>query len=407
MPLRHRLACAALSAAALAAAAPSPAAALSADAVRQRLAQLAPGLGGASGAYVVDLDDAGDEVLFRRREDVARIPASNEKLFTTAAALLRFGPNATLDTTLHVPEGVAVDDEGVLRSDVFLVGAGDPSLDDRDLRGLAQQLRDAGVQRITGGVVGDETLFDARRGGPRTGFAADRDMGGWLSALAWGHGRAYPGGNPAVVAANRLQLFLKQAGIKVGRKGRAGSLGDLPGTQVASVPSPPIRQLAAITNQPSDNFYAETLLKGLGARFGDAGTTGAGLAVVRAQLASFGIHPRLADGSGLSRANRVTPRQLVRLLDRMAGQEIAGAWDASLARFGQTGTLAKRLRGTQAARSCRGKTGTINGVSALSGYCTSRDGGLVAFSFLSNGVWPTGAKRVEDRMVRVIANFDG
>ncbi len=79
----------------------------------------------------------------------------------------------------------------------------------------------------------------------------------------------------------------------------------------------------------------------------------------------------------------------------------------TLARFGSTGTLVKRLRGTAAARRCRAKTGTIRYVSALSGYCEARDGGLVAFSLLANRVAPLSAKRVEDRMVRLIANYDG
>ncbi|HYF24172.1 MAG TPA: D-alanyl-D-alanine carboxypeptidase/D-alanyl-D-alanine-endopeptidase [Baekduia sp.] len=399
------------------AAAPATAYAVDAPTLERRLAEESRKLGAASGALVVDLD-AGRE-LFARREDRPRIPASNQKLLTTAAALLRFGPDAVLETTLRLAPGTRIV-RGTVGGDVFLVGGGDPALDDRDLRDMAAQLAEAGITRIRGGVVGDESLFDARRGGPRTGFRADSDLGGWLGALAWGHGRAWPDG-PAVVAANRLQLFLKQAGITVGRKARAGVLQDAPagggtaaqddgtaaGLILARTISPTMRQLAAITNQPSDNFYAEMLVKGLGARFGKAGSTAAGLAVVRAELVRFGIHPRLADGSGLSRANRVTPRQLVRLLERMANQQIAPSWTASLARFGSTGTLVRRLRGTAAARRCAAKTGTINRVSALSGYCTARSGARIAFSFLENGVNPLAAKRIEDRMVRVIATYDG
>ncbi len=82
--------------------------------------------------------------------------------------------------------------------------------------------------------------------------------------------------------------------------------------------------LALATNAPSDNFAAEMLLKGLGARFGGLGSTPAGAGVVRAALARLGVHPRIADGSGLSRANRTTPRQVVRLLERMHAQEVAG-----------------------------------------------------------------------------------
>lgn len=385
-------------------AAPATAHAVDAERLSARLAQESARLGGVSGAHVVEVDTG--RVLYTRKADVPRIPASNQKLFTTATALLRFGPATTLTTSLRLPTGTTPDAKGVIAGDVFLVGGGDPSLDDDDLRALAAQAAKAGVKRIRGGVVGDESLFDQRRGGPRTSWRPDSDMGGWLSAVAWGHGRAYPDG-PATVAAARMHLFLKQAGIKLGRKARAGRLLELPGAELATVASPPIRTLAAITNQPSDNFYAEMLVKGLGARFGKAGSTPAGLAVVRDELRKLGINPKPADGSGLSRANRATPRQLVRLLVRLDGMAVGPAFRASLARFGATGTLARRLRGTAAAKRCMGKTGTINGVSALSGYCRARDGGLVAFSFLENRVSPLSAKRREDRMVRVIANYDG
>jgi D-alanyl-D-alanine carboxypeptidase/D-alanyl-D-alanine-endopeptidase (penicillin-binding protein 4) len=232
-------------------------------------------------------------------------------------------------------------------------------------------------------------------------------MGGWLSALAWGHGQAGSSG-PAVLAADRLHRLLKGAGITSGRRPRAGAAPNpLPPQPLAGVPSPDVGTLAAITNQASDNFFAEMLTKSLGASFGDGGTTGAGLSVVRAEMAKFGVHPLLADGSGLSRANRTTTRQVVRLMERMHAQEIAASWEGSMAIAGRSGTLRKRMRGTAAAGACRGKTGTIIGVSALSGYCTTQGGATVAFSFIENGVYVLGAKRTEDRMLAAIAKYDG
>jgi D-alanyl-D-alanine carboxypeptidase/D-alanyl-D-alanine-endopeptidase (penicillin-binding protein 4) len=70
------------------------------------------------------------------------------------------------------------------------------------------------------------------------------------------------------------------------------------------------------------------------------------------------------------------------------------------------GTLRKRMRGTPAQGACRGKTGTLIGVSALSGYCTAANGHTIAFSFVENRVYALGAKRVEDRMVAAIARYD-
>jgi serine-type D-Ala-D-Ala carboxypeptidase/endopeptidase (penicillin-binding protein 4) len=398
---------------AAAVAAAAPAAALDRATLARKLSRETRHLGAYSGAYVFDLTTG--KRLFSRRPDVALAPASNEKLFTTAAALLLLGPDATLTTTLRAAPGTTVEPTGVVRGDLYLVGGGDPSLNDAALTTLVRQLiDDHGVNEIVGGVIGDESLFDSLRGGPRTLFQRDGSMGGLLGALTWSHGRSGLGG-PAQLAATRLQELLKAARVKMGRRPRTGKLatqaqstGGEPADQtLAWVSSPPLSRLVKITNQPSDNFYAEMLVKGLGARFGGAGTTTAGIDVVEAKMAELGIRPTLVDGSGLSRADRASARQVVRLLRAMRATPVAQVFDESLARPGGWGTLERRMLGTAAVGRCRGKTGTLIGVSALSGYCTSRGGHLVAFSFLSNGVCTPCVKRVEDRMVPVIARFDG
>jgi D-alanyl-D-alanine carboxypeptidase/D-alanyl-D-alanine-endopeptidase (penicillin-binding protein 4) len=361
---------------------------------------------------VVDL--ASGEPIYAHREDLALAPASNEKLFVTATALLRFGVGGTLATTLRSAPGVTVDADGALRGDLYLVGGGDPTLGDPGLTSLADQLAQAGVTRITGGVIGDESLFDTLRGGPDSAYRPDSDLGGWLSALAWRHGRS-GAGSPARAAATQLATMLKARDITYGRKPRAGVMASTGATEaqaetavpLATVPSPTMGALVAATNLPSENFYAEMLAKALGAHYGANGSTAAGLAVARADLASFGIHPKLVDGSGLSRSDRTTPRQVVRLLQRMDGQDSVATWTASLPVAGRSGTLRKRMRGTAAAGRCQGKTGTLIGVSALSGYCTTTGGARVAFSLIENRVCTSCAKAVEDRMVSAIAKLDG
>jgi D-alanyl-D-alanine carboxypeptidase/D-alanyl-D-alanine-endopeptidase (penicillin-binding protein 4) len=387
-------------------AAAPPAGAISAKTLQSKLAAGTAKLGPASGAYVADLD-AGTE-LFARRPDLALSPASNEKLFTTATALVRFGPAATLSTRVAVPNGVAIGEDGVLRGDLYRVGGGDPSLDDVALKALAQDLtEERGLEQVTGGVRGDESAFDTRRGSFDTSWAPDDDLGGWLGGLTWGHGRAYPGG-PAAVAAARLQGFLKARGVRFGRKARAATAPAGDGaTVLARIASPPMSRLIAITNQPSDNFYAETLVKDLGVRFGGVGTTTAGLGVVRAQLKLFGLSPTLRDGSGLSRADKATPRQIVTLLRQMAGHRYASQFRSSLAIPGRVGTLAGRMRGTRADGRCQAKTGTLRGVSALSGYCTADNGHTIVFSFLENAVNASAAKAIEDRMVPQLVRYTG
>jgi serine-type D-Ala-D-Ala carboxypeptidase/endopeptidase (penicillin-binding protein 4) len=375
--------------------------AISAPTLQAKLAHEVRRASAFSGVYVRDLDS--DRTLFESKADVARVPASVEKLYTTSAALLRFGPDATLKTTV-AGDGF-MDPDGVWRGNLYLRGGGDPTLNREDLQLLASDLAAAGIIRVDGSVLGDETRFDALRGSYDSGGAYDSDMGGVLSALTLARGFAKDG-KPAAQAARQLAKVLRGEGIRV--EGRSG-VGTAPetATQLASVESPSMRDLIRLTNVPSDNFLAEMLVKNLGASFGDAGTTTAGVAVVRSTLTSFGVHPRIVDGSGLSRADRTTPRQVVRLLETMHHQEIAGSFEGSLAVAGRTGTIRKRMRGTPAQDRCRAKTGTLIGVSSLAGVCTAVGGHTIAFAMLMNRAGIGRAHSVQDRITTAIARYDG
>jgi len=374
----------------------SPAVALSPSGVRRGLAAQSRYLSATSGAYVRDLTTG--RTLYSRRATTTRSPASNEKLLTTTAALLRLGPGARLRTTLRA---AAAPVDGVIGGDVALVGAGDPYLSTSQLRMLVSQLAALGVTEITGRVLGDGTFFDNRRGSYDSGYAYDRDIGGSLGGLTLDEG---VGSDPAAHAASALRRALLAADIVVGKGAHAGSL-PAPGTVVASTLSAPLSTLIARINVPSDNFAAETLLKTLGATFGGAGTTPAGAAVVRRTLAPLGVHARVVDGSGLSRADHVSPRTLVTLLSSLALRPEGPALRASLPIAGRTGTLEHRMRHSAAAGRCQAKTGTLNGVSALSGFCTAAGGDTVAFSFVENGMSAYSAKQVEDRMTVLLARL--
>jgi D-alanyl-D-alanine carboxypeptidase/D-alanyl-D-alanine-endopeptidase (penicillin-binding protein 4) len=386
---------------------PASALALDEPTLVKRMATYERKLGPASAAHVIDL--ATGETLYSRNPDMALSPASNEKLFTTAAAMLRFGPTATLTTTVRAAPGVEIDDRGRLDGDLYLIGAGDPALGDTGLRSLAAQVRAAGVRKITGAVRGDESRFDALRGGPDSSYGPDRDLGGVLTALSWAHGAARTGG-PAATAARRFARLLKAQGIAYSRRARAGALPDATvgaataeSEPLASWASPSMRALAAATNLPSDNFYAEMLIKNLGAEYGAGGTTSAGIAVARTTLAELQVAPTMVDGSGLSRRDQTTARALVQLLSTLDQNPIGTAWEESLPVAGVSGTLRRRMRGTAAAGRCAAKTGTLTGVSALSGVCRTTGGRRVAFSLLENRVCSSCAKAVEDRIVASLA----
>ena len=324
-----------------------PASAISTPTLQAKLALEMRHAGGFAGAFVRDLDS--QRTLFEARADAPRAPASVEKLYTTASVLMRFGPDATLPTA--VAGRGFLDPDGVWRGDLYLHGGGDPTLAGDDLQRLSLALGAAGILRVEGSVLGDESRFDVLRGSFDTGGAYDRDIGGVLSALALNRGFSKDG-QPAAQAARQFAKALRADGVRV--EGRSGA-GETPADarELASVASPPMRDLIRMTNVPSDNFLAEMLVKDLGAEFAGAGTTAAGIGVMRTQLAAFGVTPQVLDGSGLSRADRTTPRQVVHLLEAMHGQEIAGAFEGSLAVAGRTGTIRKRMRGTAAQDRCR------------------------------------------------------
>lgn len=383
----------------------APAHAAGPAATRDALSAQMRWAGSASGAMVVDLD-SGQEIYGLRR-DVPRVPASVAKLYTTSAALLRMGPDATLETTVLADQPILPD--GILAGNVYLRGGGDPTLRESDIDLIALRLAEAGLFEVTGDVVGDESLFDGRRGVPSSRWQLSHWVGP-LGALVLNRGktgkqRPYFQSRPALEAAKAFEKALRRAGVLVAGKPKAGAAPET-ATPIFTHASPPVASLARSANVPSDNFVAEQLIKALGARYGGSGTTTRGAKVVRATLGGFGLRPRIADGSGLSRSNRTTPRQVIRLLLSMDSDEVVGpAFYDSLAIAGRTGTLRDRMRRPPARDRCRGKTGTLQSVSALAGFCESSAGGRTAFAILMNRVSPYGARVLQDRMLKALATY--
>ncbi len=370
-----------------------------------------------SGAYVMDLTS--DQVLYSKNAGVGRLPASVEKLYTTSTALSLFGPNGTLTTSVL---GLGHFQDGTYSGTLYLRGGGDPTFGSATFDhasygtgATVQQLAAnliavTGIKRFKGAVVADQSMFDSLRGTPATGNAPSTEVEGELGALTFNRGWANSDGtalvtHPALQAGQQFAAALKAAGVKLSTK-RVHAGTAPPGAQMlASVRSPRIATLIALTNTPSDNFFAETLLKDIGARFGAGGTTAAGAAVVRATIAQkFGLHPRLDDGSGLSRYDRTTPSQVVSLLRQQAAN---APFRNSLATAGETGTLVDEMNGTFAQGRCRGKTGTLHDVSNLVGYCEARDGHTLAYALLMNGIVPDYAHPIQDNMVVAIAKYNG
>jgi D-alanyl-D-alanine carboxypeptidase/D-alanyl-D-alanine-endopeptidase (penicillin-binding protein 4) len=400
---------------ALALAAPASAAgglaALQAD-LKAQLALAGPH----DGAYVYDV--TAKKALFSERATAMRPPASVEKLYTATAALAEMGPAARLSTSVY---GVGrLGAGGVWEGDLYLRGGGDPTFGSSAfiashyggqgssvLSLVTQLVKTQGIHHITGSVEGDETFFDARRGEPSSNYAPDPFLEGTLSGLAFNRGTSgtiHGGRAPAAYAARALWGALKGDGVSI--RGASGTAGTPAGAVLlAKVESPTVAQLLGLMLPPSDNFFAETLVKDLGALYGGAGTTAAGTAVVSKSIAAtFGFTPQIVDGSGLSRADRTSPYEVVDLLAGLVGTPTGQVLREHLAVAGRSGTLERRMRHTGAAGRCEGKTGTLIGASNLVGYCQAAGGHLLAFAIFNDAISTEAAHVFQDHMTITIAD---
>jgi serine-type D-Ala-D-Ala carboxypeptidase/endopeptidase (penicillin-binding protein 4) len=384
---------------------------------RELRSRLVHGGGGASGLFVVDASHGA--VMCTRAARRARPLASNMKLFTTATALSRFGPNFRIATRL-LADG-ELDRNGVLRGNLYLRGGGDPALGspafyERFLGGLGtnlfalkRQIRAAGIVAVKGRLYADDTIFDRLRGVADSGYATSPYIGP-LSGLSFnsGYGNSRATGfasDPAKLAAAKLAHSLRRAGVAVRPRVALGSTP--PNAEpLATVRSPAMSRLVEATDVYSNNFFAEMLIKLLGAHYGGEGSTSAGAAVVERFAGSHGSAVHAVDGSGLTRANRASPLQVVRLLQAMRSAPVGDRFIGDLALAGREGTVDSRMRGTAAEGRCRTKTGTLTGVSSLSGYCFNRSGKVMVFSILMGSVRDLSvAHREQDRIAAAVASY--
>jgi D-alanyl-D-alanine carboxypeptidase/D-alanyl-D-alanine-endopeptidase (penicillin-binding protein 4) len=342
-------------------------------------------------------------VVYGQNGSRSLAPASNEKLPVTFAALSILGSDYRFTTDVV---GDGSQDGTVWNGSLILVGGGDPTLSSADLRALAFQVRAAGIRRIVGSVLGDESRYDARRTAPgwKPQFYVNESPP--LSALVVDRDRVlgYYSSNPALAAATAFRTVLRTAGVTVTGPPRVGVAGTY-AVPLATVDSPPLASILRFMDRESDNFTAELLLKELGAAESDSGSTAAGAAVVTNELAEAGVPMtgvRIVDGSGLSRLDRLTANALAGLLEAAwRDPTIRPSLVASLPLAGVSGTLQDRMRRGPAYRHVVAKTGTTSEASALSGFVRNR----YAFAVLQNGhpVSSWWARVAQDRFAQVLA----
>jgi D-alanyl-D-alanine carboxypeptidase/D-alanyl-D-alanine-endopeptidase (penicillin-binding protein 4) len=338
------------------------------------------------------------ETWYRHRWWVARPPASNVKLLLSMALLQRFEPGRTIRTLAMAPRLPA---NGVLRGDLWLAGRGDPEIDADDLAELAHRLKDAGLRKVRGHVLGATTPFvrDWWAPGWRDYFPdvyIPRPTALTFRGNVGPSGRHVP--DPEARAANELTKALERIGIPV-RK-RPGTGRPPSGLRVmAELRSDPLWKVMRRMNRRSINLSAEVLGKYLGGqRFGRPSIAG-GARAIHVFLANRQIRSVNRDSSGLSYDNRITASSIVRLLWWAQDRPWGDVLRSTLPTGGQ-GTMRGRLEKLR----LRVKTGTLIDVSALSGWIwLERTDEWAEFSILSSHIDDERAKRIENQILRVVA----
>ena len=329
-----------------------------------------------------------DEFLYERAASTPRIPASNEKLLLSMTLYDALGSDFRIQTSVASSGGSS----GAVRN-LWILGQGDPGVTGATIGMLARRVADAGIGRVRGRVFGSTGYF--RRDWDAPGWNAEaHDYVNRPTGLVFErNARA----DPEREAAETLTRKLEALGVRV--RGKPGS-GRPPGglETIASVTSQPLQRLLTKMLRPSDNFIAEMLGKRLGVETrGVPGTIAKGAAAIEGWTDDHGTGFTLYDNSGLSYANRVTAQGIVRLLWFAEDQP----WGPDLRRAlptGGQGTLRHRLRGVDV----RAKTGSLDDVSALSGWVKVQSGDWVEFSVLSFGMSKSTASAIEDRIVEIL-----
>ena len=328
--------------------------------------------------------------------DIPLLPASNMKVVVAMVALDVLTPDFVFSTSLiGKANGNAID------GDAYLVGGGDPVLVTGNypvtepyptfnftrLENLFDALAQKGITRIGGSIIGDESRYDAERFSPSLGLGIKGTEVGPLGALMVNDGvvsgNPIKPDNPALGAATEFTNTLQNNGIAVSGSPKVGTAPqDLP--VIAKIDSLPLSDIIAEMLTNSDNNTAELLVKEIGFAVSGVGSREAGLEAMKAKLVEWGIPLdvlQFFDGSGLDRGNRLTCNTLMTLLTRDGG---FGPVGLGLATANQTGTLREVLADTLGAGKLRGKTGTLTGAKALSGFVPFSADQASTFSLIIN-----------------------
>lgn len=341
------------------------------------------------GLEVYDL--TADSILYKVNEHQMLRPASTMKLLTAITAIDKLGGSYQFRTQLYYTGKV---EDHTLTGDLYCVGGFDPRFNIDDMNAFVESIRCMGVDTIRGSIVADRSMKDADLLGE--GWCWDDDNPP-LSPLTIGRNTQF---------VDRFIRQLVDDGVVLDVRISDGTLPDSAFHLCSRFHS--IDQILLRMMKQSDNFYAEAMFYQLAAHQGHRPARAKDAAAIVKRLISkvgLGHRPyRIADGSGLSLYNYLSADLEVRLL-RYAYRNSTVYLHLlpSLPVAGSDGTLRNRMRGSFAADNVKAKTGTLEGVSALAGYCTAANDHRLCFSIINQGVMHTSnARRFQDRVCNAL-----
>lgn len=341
------------------------------------------------GLEVYDL--TADSILYKVNEHQMLRPASTMKLLTAITAIDKLGGSYQFRTQLYYTGKV---EDHTLTGDLYCVGGFDPRFNIDDMNAFVESIRRMGVDTIRGSIVADRSMKDADLLGE--GWCWDDDNPP-LSPLTIGRNTQF---------VDRFIRQLVDDGVVLDVRISDGTLPDSAFHLCSRFHS--IDQILLRMMKQSDNFYAEAMFYQLAAHQGHRPARAKDAAAIVKRLISkvgLGHRPyRIADGSGLSLYNYLSADLEVRLL-RYAYRNSTVYLHLlpSLPVAGSDGTLRNRMRGSFAADNVKAKTGTLEGVSALAGYCTAANGHRLCFSIINQGIMHTSnGRRFQDRVCNAL-----
>lgn len=316
-------------------------------------------------------------------------PASTQKLFTAGAALLRLPPQWRARTEVRATFPVF---DTLLPGDLVLVGGGDATLTGADLDRLAHDVAATGVLTIEGNLYVDDSRYDRSRSSPGWKPNWVTDESGPMSALAVDHNRWRRDtefvADPATANGNRFRGMLDALGVRIAGETMLGRPQQDPTELLAIHESAPLPAIVHDLLKVSDNFASEMLLKEVGTVDGPRqGTTAGGVEEMWRQVdAASTPRGEAADGSGLSSLDRETAAGEVRWLQALDSLSVGAVLRDSLPIGCVDGTLKTRFCKSPGSGKVRAKTGTLNNITALTGYTVTAAGHRVWFSILLSGL---------------------